>query len=218
MSSPPDFYIRDGKNVILFECKDVKISKEVKAEGTIQQLLDEVDKDFVGYLDTKKNKWRYKGVGQLVRNAKRIQKGEFAWDKDADKDSRIFLVLVLADARQVASGWKNYLQKKMFEECVRQEIDNKRICPLILTDLGTLTLYKDNFKKYGFLQYFVSYCQKTTFIPSAILIGDMMTNVMLGRKECTIRRRIENGLLPAHKVGRCWYILKSEFVDSLRNI
>lgn len=178
LSSPPDFYIRDGKNVILFECKDVKIPKEVKAEGTIQQLLDEVDKDFVGYLDTKKNKWRYKGVGQLVRNAKRIQKREFAWDKDADKDSRIFLVLVLADARQVASGWKNYLQKKMFEECVRQEIDNKRICPLILTDLGTLTLYKDNFKKYGFLQYFVSYCQKTTFIPSAILIGDMMTNVM----------------------------------------
>ena len=41
---------------------------------------------------------------------------------------------------------------------------------------------------------------------------------MLGRKECTIRRRIENGLLPAHKVGRCWYILKSEFVDGLRNI
>ncbi|GET46999.1 hypothetical protein RCZ01_23010 [Capnocytophaga felis] len=47
MSSPPDFYIRDGKNVILFECKDVKIPKEVKAEGTMQILLNEVDKDFV---------------------------------------------------------------------------------------------------------------------------------------------------------------------------
>jgi excisionase family DNA binding protein len=40
---------------------------------------------------------------------------------------------------------------------------------------------------------------------------------MLGRKECTIRRRIENGLIPAHKVGRCWYILKSEFVGCLRD-
>ena len=53
LSSPPDFYIREGKDVILFECKDVKIPKEVKAEGTTRQLLDEVDKDFVGYLDPK---------------------------------------------------------------------------------------------------------------------------------------------------------------------
>lgn len=178
LSSPPDFYIRDGKDVILFECKDVKIPKEVKAEGTIQQLLDEVDKDFVGYHDTKKNKWRYKGVGQLVRNAKRILEGEFIWDKNVDKNSRIFLVLVLADGRQVDAGWKNYLQRKMREECIRQETDYKKICPLILTDLGTITFYKGNFKKSGFLQYFISYYEKTTFNPSTISIGDTITNVM----------------------------------------
>lgn len=178
LSSPPDFYIRDGKDVILFECKDVKIPKEVKAEGTIQQLLDEVDKDFVGYHDTKKNKWRYKGVGQLVRNAKRILEGEFIWDKNVDKNSRIFLVLVLADGRQVDAGWKNYLQRKMREECIRQETDYKKICPLILTDLGTITFYKGNFKKSGFLQYFISYYEKTTFNPSTIRIGDTITNVM----------------------------------------
>jgi len=178
LSSPPDFYIRDEKDVILFECKDVKIPKEVKAEGTIQQLLDEVDKDFVGYHDTKKNKWRYKGVGQLVRNAKRILEGEFIWDKNVDKNSRIFLVLVLADGRQVDAGWKNYLQRKMREECIRQETDYKKICPLILTDLGTITFYKGNFKKSGFLQYFISYYEKTTFNPSTISIGDTITNVM----------------------------------------
>lgn len=178
LSSPPDFYIRDGKDVILFECKDVKIPKEVKAEGIIQQLLDEVDKDFVGYHDTKKNKWRYKGVGQLVRNAKRILEGEFIWDKNVDKNSRIFLVLVLADGRQVDAGWKNYLQRKMCEECIRQETDYKKICPLILTDLGTITFYKGNFKKFGFLQYFISYYEKTTFNPSTISIGDTITNVM----------------------------------------
>lgn len=41
--------------------------------------------------------------------------------------------------------------------------------------------------------------------------------LMLGRKECTIRRRIENGQIPAHKMGRCWYILKSELVAELRD-
>ncbi len=41
--------------------------------------------------------------------------------------------------------------------------------------------------------------------------------LMLGRKECTIRKRIEKGLIPAHKMGRCWYVLKSEFIAELRD-
>ncbi len=177
LSSPPDFYIRDGGDVILFECKDVKISKEIKAEGTTEKLLAEVDKDFMGYED-EKGRWRYKGVGQLVRNAKRIQDGLFAWDKGVDKDSRLYLVLVVADVRQVAAGWKNYLNRKLFEECVRQKVDYRRVCPLILTDLGTLVLYKHNFKKNGFLHYFVDYYQKTAFNPKRIDVGDRMTNIM----------------------------------------
>ena len=177
LSSPPDFYIRDGEDIILFECKDVKIRKEIKAEGTTEQLLELVDQDFVGYQDDR-GKWRYKGVGQLVRNAKRIQDGKFDWDKEADKNSRLFLVLVLADARQVAAGWKNYLNRRMFEECVRQKVDVSRVCPLILTDLGTLVLYKYNFIKNGFLRYFVDYYNKTVFNPRKIESGDKMTNIM----------------------------------------
>ena len=41
--------------------------------------------------------------------------------------------------------------------------------------------------------------------------------LMLGRKEFTIRKRIEKGLIPAHKMGRCWYVLKSEFIAELRD-
>lgn len=170
LSSPPDFYIRDGKDVILFECKDIRIPKAVKAEGTTRQLLEEIDKDFVGY-QNEKGKWKLKGVGQLVRNAKRIQDGLFAWDKDVEKDSRIFLVLVLADSRQTAVGWKNYLNRKMFEECLRQRVDCSRICPLILLDLGTLVLYKHNFKKHGFLQYFVNYYRNTLLTGMLYALG-----------------------------------------------
>lgn len=177
LSSPPDFYIRAGEDVILFECKDVKIKREIKAEGTIAQLLDEVDKDFIGYED-EKNKWRFKGVGQLVRNAKRIQDGVFKWDTEVDKESRIYPVLVLADPKQVAAGWKNYLNRKMFEECVRQHVDASKVSPLILADLGTLALYKNNFKEHGFLSYFTSYFQETAFNPQVISIEDQITSIM----------------------------------------
>ncbi len=178
LSSPPDFYIRDGKDVILFECKDVRIPKEIKAEGTIKQLIDEVDRDFVGYQDTEKNKWRYKGVGQLVRNAKRIQDGLFKWDKNVEEDCRIYLVLVLADTRHVDCGWKNYLNRRMYEECVRQNASKSRIFPLVLTDLGTLVTYKQNFKEYGILHYFEQYFQKTSFNSKTLQVGDYATNIV----------------------------------------
>lgn len=177
LGSPPDFYIREEKTIILFECKDVKIRREIKTEGTIAQLLEEVDKDFVGYED-EKTKWRYKGVGQLVRNAKRIQDGTFKWDTEADKESMIYLVLVLADPKQVAWGWKNYLNRKMLEECIRQHVDASKVYPLILTDLGTLALYKNNFKQHGFEHYFAQYLKKTAFNPRLILVGNQMTNIM----------------------------------------
>lgn len=195
LSSPPDFYIRDGKDVILVECKDVKIPKEVKAEGTVQQLLEEVEKDFVGYQD-ERGRTRLKGVGQLVRNAKRIQDGLFAWDNKAAKDSQLFLVLVLADSRQVAAGWKNYLNRKMYEECVRQGLDVSRVRPLILTDLGTITLYKHNFKQKGLLPYFIQYYKKTQFNPKPLSTGNRMVNIMnqtLSFSGYMTRERLQGG-------------------------
>lgn len=33
----------------------------------------------------------------------------------------------------------------------------------------------------------------------------------------TIRKRIRRGIIPAHKEGRFYYILKSEYVNALRN-
>jgi hypothetical protein len=177
LGSPPDFYIRDGNTIILFESKDVMIRKDVKARGTIKELLDTADKSYVGYQDGKK--YKLKGVGQLVRNAKRIQEGQFTWDKFADRDSTIWMVLVVADYKQVAAGWKNYLCRKMYEECQRQGVDTNKVKPLILTDIGTITWYKENFKKYGFLYYMEKYCEETMFDRKKLYEGKgVLVNVM----------------------------------------
>lgn len=177
LSSPPDFYIRNGHDIILFEGKDVKIRKEIKADGTIEELLNETEKSFVGYTD-EKGKYRLKGVGQLVRNAKRIQDGKFLWDIEADKNSIIYLVLVLADPRQVAAGWKNYLNRRMYDECLRQGVDISRVRPLILTDLGTLYIYKKNFLKRGLFCYMNRYLNETAFDEEGLNKGHFLLNVM----------------------------------------
>ena len=40
---------------------------------------------------------------------------------------------------------------------------------------------------------------------------------MLGISAQAVRKRILRGLMPAHKNGRLWYILKSEYISRLRS-
>lgn len=172
--SPPDFYIRNGKKVILFENKDVKIEKAIKEGGRFDELLPEIDKKLVG--EEINGKWKVKGVGQLVRNAKRIQDGIFPWDKEADRDSTIYLVLVVADHRQTALGWKNYLDRNLRYEIARQGADGKKIRPLILMDVGTLEVRHGNFEIRGFEHCFEDYFKETVFEEIRFFKGNWMLN------------------------------------------
>jgi excisionase family DNA binding protein len=40
---------------------------------------------------------------------------------------------------------------------------------------------------------------------------------LLHREESTIRKRIKKGQLPAHKLGRSWYLLESELLEWIKN-
>jgi excisionase family DNA binding protein len=43
------------------------------------------------------------------------------------------------------------------------------------------------------------------------------TAELLGISRWGVLKRIERGLLPAHKNGRRWYLMKSELIEYLRN-
>ncbi|MBR5657037.1 MAG: helix-turn-helix domain-containing protein [Prevotella sp.] len=43
------------------------------------------------------------------------------------------------------------------------------------------------------------------------------TAELLGIGRWGVLKRIERGLLPTHKNGRRWYVLKSELMDYIRN-
>ena len=57
---------------------------------------------------------------------------------------------------------------------------------------------------------------------SIIDINDEVINVrqlseMLSISRWAVLKRIQRGIIPAHKEGTRWYILKSEYVAQLRN-
>lgn len=40
---------------------------------------------------------------------------------------------------------------------------------------------------------------------------------LFNREQSTIRKRITNGQLPGHKVGRSWYVLESELMETIKS-
>lgn len=58
-------------------------------------------------------------------------------------------------------------------------------------------------------------------VNSIVDINDEVLNVtqlseMIGITKWGVLKRIERGIIPAHKEGRRWYVLKSEYVAQLR--
>lgn len=159
-ASPPDFYIRKGNVVFLFENKDVKIKDSIRENGTLDDYLTILRRNLIR--DTKP-----KGVGQLVRTIGKIRSGEFQrrWDPDCPRDAIIYPVLVVADVKHTGLGVKNYLQHAVYDECSFQRVDSTNIKPLIYTDVSTLVLFKGNFKEKGFQFYFDEYLSDSDIAP-----------------------------------------------------
>lgn len=158
--SPPDFYVRKGNVVFLFENKDVKIKDTLRENGSLEDYLKILKRDLIR--DEKP-----KGVGQLVRTIGKIRSGEFQkrWDSDCPKDAIVYPVLVVADVKHTGLGIKNYLQRGLYEECSQQEVDTLNIKPLIYTDISSLVLFKGNFIENGLQHYFDDYIIQSDIQP-----------------------------------------------------
>ena len=173
ISSPPDFYIRSGNMVILFELKDIKMKAWTREYGTVEDYVSFFYEHLV--YDGK----RKIGVGQLLRQIKRIKTHDFVWDKDCPQDSRIYPVIVLADYRQTASGLKNLLDIWMREEAAKEHISLDNVGPVLLMDLATLMVYAENFGRDGFVIYFDDYYAKSEFKENGITGEDALTNATM---------------------------------------
>lgn len=65
--------------------------------------------------------------------------------------------------------------------------------------------------------------QNNSIVKQFVNVNDMLLKVeeaaeLLGISRWGVLKRIERGLLPAHKDGRRWYLLKSELIEYLRSL
>ena len=130
----PDFYLRDGNNIILFENKDIMISDHIISSKQYNLLEQELDKKLVK-----------KGIGQLIYNIKQIENKTFKWDSSLPNNPKIYPVLVIDDSSLCAPGL-NYILNEIFQQQLECNNIKLKVYPLAIVELDTLIAFANYFQ------------------------------------------------------------------------
>lgn len=135
----PDYYVRNGKRVFLFESKDILPTADVK-EST----------DFIKIEKLLSDKlYKPKGIMQIINNVKRTLNNTHKFDKNVNpKTVIVYPILILHNRMFMIAGMNKLLNHWFNDELIilKQEgYDTSRIRPLVVIDIDTLIFNQDVF-------------------------------------------------------------------------
>jgi hypothetical protein len=148
LEAEPDYYIRRGNYVFLFESKDILINVDVKTSRDYDKIEEAFKEKF--YFEEHDGKKANKAVLQLVNNIKRILCKELPFDNAYKETSlRIYPILVIHDDQYNLAGL-NVLINKWFKDEIKN-LENEgvpvdKVHDLTTIDIDTLIFYQDSFK------------------------------------------------------------------------
>ena len=156
----PDFYVRTKHGeLIILECKAIKMNGECRDDGDYVRFLDELHEKIV--LKTRnldKNRKVYKGeepigIGQLIHHIDSIEDDSFEWDNDIPNDVIYYPILVFEDTKLAQKGILSIVNRWFYEELEKEQwhdLVNKAIMPIMVLSINTLYLYDDLLRRRGF--------------------------------------------------------------------
>ncbi|APZ46279.1 hypothetical protein BW723_08205 [Polaribacter reichenbachii] len=140
--SIPDYYIRNGNKVMLFEFKNSFLSNANKINLNFNIIENEIIEKFY------KNKNRKKAIKQLVGYITNTIKKKYAFFDDLKKyeNLRFYPILVVTDKTLSSIGF-NKLLNEYFDNETKDLNFKNRIKPLTLIDIDTFLYFNRNIKK-----------------------------------------------------------------------
>jgi hypothetical protein len=156
----PDFYIRyPNSDIIIIECKAIKMNGSIRDEGDYYRLLDELREKIVlktRELDkSRRPKKGYPepiGLGQLIEHIDSIESDSFKWDDKIPDAVAYYPIIVFEDVRYFQPGFLSILNR-WFYELIESKNEIKlseiSIMPVMAVSINTLFLYNEYLKKNG---------------------------------------------------------------------
>lgn len=142
----PDYYIRKGKNVLVFESKDFLITSEVKASSDYEAYVKEFSKSLYAK-KTNNGKEKNGAVLQLKEFIKRILSNEFTLEKYYEYDDCNIYPIIITHHRDHDTNGLNVLINEWF---IKELVELKNITNLIITirpitiiNIDTMIFFKE---------------------------------------------------------------------------
>lgn len=135
----PDYYVRNGKRIFLFESKDILTTAEVK-ESTDFLKIEKLLSDKL---------YKPKGIMQIIANVKKALTNNFGFDNKINPNTVIIYPILVLHNRMFMTAGMNKLLNHWFNdelEKLRQEGFNlSKVRPLVIIDIDTLIFNQDVF-------------------------------------------------------------------------
>ncbi|MBW7869112.1 MAG: hypothetical protein H3C31_12385 [Brumimicrobium sp.] len=146
LNGEPDYYVRHGNTIFLFENKDILVAKGIKSSADIEKINTYLQSRFV--YDGE----RSVGISQLVNSIKEIQEKEFRFDDYVNKKNslKIFPILIIQDRIFQCPGI-NYRLNNWYRKIVQDELKGKynpsNINGLTVIDIDSLIVWTPYLKQ-----------------------------------------------------------------------
>ncbi len=140
-----DYYVRKGKNILLFESKDFLIKADKKASFDFN-IYEKEFKKLLYYEDMPNGKRKPKAVIQLINSIRKILRREFAADKDYKyREVNIYPILIIHDSQYDVPGFNfliNYWFQQEIASLKEEGVYTHNIKPLVVINIDSLLYYQ----------------------------------------------------------------------------
>ena len=148
IEAEPDYYIRNGNNLFLFESKDILINAAIKSSYDFKQYEIEFKKKL--HFETKKEKIEKKAVLQLINNIENVITKQFQFDTNYKTQSiHIYPILILHDHQFNIAGLNVVVNSWFQTELAKLKekgLPTDKVKPLVIIDIDTLIFHQDLFR------------------------------------------------------------------------
>lgn len=156
----PDFYARTKRaELIIVECKAIKMNGECRDDGDYVRLLDELHEKIVlktRNIDKTRKAFQGEpepiGAGQLINHIDSIEADTFEWDKSIPNEVSYYPMIVFEDVRLLQPGLLSILNRWFYEEIEKKSemVLSDMVCkPIMAASINTLYLYDNLIVKKG---------------------------------------------------------------------
>ena len=167
----PDFYARTKYgDLIIAECKAIKMNGECRDDGDYVRLLEELHEKIVlktRNLDQTRKQYKGEpeqiGVGQLIYHIVNIESDSFEWDTAISDNVCYYPLLVFEDVKLVQTGALSLINRWFYEEIEKEDkldLPKTAIMPIMVVSINTLFLSNTLLKKIGLCRVIKSFVNK----------------------------------------------------------